>query len=278
MSNLATSSPTSSSITLSWTAPGDNGSTGTATTYDIRYSTSAINAGNWASATQVTGEPAPQAAGTNQNMTITGLAADTTYYFAIETADEVPNWSALSNVPTGKTSDTVAPAAVSNLATSSPTASSITLSWTAPGDNGSTGTATTYDIRYSTSTINAGNWASATQVTGEPAPLAAGSNQNMVITGLNPSTTYYFAIETADEVPNWSGLSNVPSGTTSAGADTTPPAAVSNLATSSPTSSSITLTWTAPGDDGTTGTATSTISATARAGRSMTATGPVPRR
>ena len=33
-------------------------------------------------------------------------------------------------------------------------------------------------------------------------------------------------------------------------ADTTAPAAVSNLATSSPTSNSITLTWTAPGDDG----------------------------
>ncbi len=210
----ATSRPAASR--LNWTAPGDNGSTGTATTYDIRYSTSVINSGNWASATQVSGEPTPLVAGTNQNMVVSGLSGDTTYYFAIETADEVPNWSGLSNVPSAKTSDTVAPAAVTNLATSSPTTSSITLTWTAPGDNGSTGTATTYDIRYSTSTINAGNWASATQVTGEPAPLVAGTNQNMVITGLNPNTTYYFAIETADEVPNWSGLSNVPSGTTAA--------------------------------------------------------------
>ena len=32
--------------------------------------------------------------------------------------------------------------------------------------------------------------------------------------------------------------------------DTTAPAAVSNLASSSPTASSVTLTWTAPGDDG----------------------------
>ena len=45
--------------------------------------------------------------------------------------------------------DTTPPAAVSNLATSSPTTNSITLNWTAPGDDGSTGTATTYDIRYS---------------------------------------------------------------------------------------------------------------------------------
>ncbi len=91
--------------------------------------------------------------------------------------------------------DVTPPAAVSNLATSSPTSSSITLSWTAPGDDGNTGTATSYDIRYSTSAINDSNWASATQVSGEPTPLVAGTNQNMVITGLSPSTTYYFAIK-----------------------------------------------------------------------------------
>ncbi len=257
VTNLATSSPTVSSITLTWTAPGDDGNTGTATSYDIRYSTSTINDGNWASATQVSGEPAPLAAGTNQNMVITGLSASTTYYFAMKTSDEVLNTSALSNVATGTTStppDTTAPAAVTNLATSSPTASSITLTWTAPGDDGNTGTATTYDIRFSTGPITAGNWASATQVSGEPAPAVAGTNQNMVISGLAADTTYYFAIETADEVPNWSGLSNVPSGKTS---DTVAPAAISNLAASNPTGSSVQLTWTAPGDNGNTGTATS---------------------
>jgi hypothetical protein len=253
VSNLATSSPTGSSITLSWTAPGDDGSTGTATTYDIRYSTSAITDANWGSATQVTGEPAPAAAGTAQNMTVSGLTSDTTYHFALKTSDEVPNVSALSNVPSGRTSDVTAPAAVTNLAASSPTGSSVALSWTAPGDSGTAGTATTYDIRYSTSAITDGNWGSATQVTGEPAPAAAGTAQNMTVSGLTSDTTYYFAIKTADEVPNWSGLSNVPSGRTS---DVTAPAAVTNLATSGATASSITLTWTAPGDSGTTGTAT----------------------
>ena len=43
--------------------------------------------------------------------------------------------------------------------------------------------------------------------------------------------------------------------TASGGGDTTAPAAVSNLAAGSPTTNSITLTWTAPGDDGSTGTA-----------------------
>ena len=115
----------------------------------------------------------------------------------------------VTDTPVG--GDTTAPAAVTNLATANPTASSVRLTWTAPGDDGSTGTATSYDIRYSTSTINDGNWASATQVSGEPTPATAGTAQNMTVSGLSADTTYYFAIKTADEVPNWSGLSNVPS-------------------------------------------------------------------
>ena len=109
-------------------------------------------------------------------MTVSGLSGDITYYFAMKTSDEVPNTSALSNVASGQTADNVAPAAVSNLATSSPTTSAVTLSWTAPGDSGSTGTATSYDIRYRTGgAVTDGNWASATQVTGEPTPAVAGT-------------------------------------------------------------------------------------------------------
>ena len=49
----------------------------------------------------MTGEPTPAAAGTSQNMTVSGLTASTTYYFAMKTSDEVPNTSALSNVASG---------------------------------------------------------------------------------------------------------------------------------------------------------------------------------
>ena len=426
VTNLATSGPTSSTITLTWTAPGDDNNTGTATTYDIRYARSAINSGNWASATTVTGEPTPAVAGTAQTFTVTGLSSSTTYYFAIETADEVPNWSGVSNSPSGTTSaavsnlltngdfqtgtaftsatytagtssdgvwyasswtntanagdagsgdyagkvnnnysdlrlfqgvtapgngtnmnlsfkyicpsggsgyirvygltsgqliqpwaggtlngtqlfnytfvagswttltnqafsvsgtfaklvvyadasmnasicvddfilaqaggDTTAPAAVTNLATTGPTSSTITLTWTAPGDDNNTGTATSYDIRYGASALTEGNWASATQVTGEPTPQVAGTNQTFTVTGLSASSTYYFAIKASDEVPNVGAISNSPSGTTQAASDTTAPAAVTNLATSNPQTTTITLTWTAPGDDNNTGTATS---------------------
>ena len=44
------------------------------------------------------GEPLPQPTGSIQSFTVTsGLNSDTTYYFALKTADESPNWSAISN-------------------------------------------------------------------------------------------------------------------------------------------------------------------------------------
>ncbi len=106
-------------------------------------------------------------------------------------------------------------------------ATSITITWTSPGDDSLTGTASQYDIRYSTALITAANFATATQVSGEPTPKIAGSSESFTVTGLTPNTLYYFAIKTADEVPNWSGLSNVASIST---LDSVPPAAIKNLA------------------------------------------------
>lgn len=262
VSDVAVSNPAVTSLDVSWTAPGDDGSSGTAASYDLRYDTSPITSdATFNSATPVSGEPVPSVAGTPESMTVSGLTPSTTYYFALKTSDEVPNESGLSNSASGTTlapPDTIPPGDVSDLSTSSPTSSSLDVSWTAPGDDGTSGTATTYDLRYSTAPITTDpQFAAATQVLGEPTPSVAGSSESMTVGGLSASTTYYFAIKTSDEVPNESGLSNSASGTTASLGDTTPPAAVSDLATTAPTLSSLTLTWTAPGDDGTSGTATS---------------------
>ncbi len=218
----------SNSITLTWTAPGDDGATGTATVYDLRYSTSPINGSNWASATQVSGEPTPQAAGATETFTVTSLSESTTYYFAIMSSDEVPNWSGLSNFVSGSTSaEATAPAAIADLSIVSASDTSVTISWTAVGDDGTTGTAAQYDIRYSTAAINESNWNSATQVSGEPSPQAAGDTETVEVKGLSQEVTYYFAIKVADEVPNWSALSNVVNTTTP---DMTAPTAISDRA------------------------------------------------
>jgi hypothetical protein len=90
-------------------------------------------------------------------------------------------------------------------------ATPVTLTWTAVGDDSTSGTASQYDLRYKIIAPAVGDtaswWSSATQVTGEPAPLVAGTTQSW--TGDVVPGTYYWIIRSADEVPNWSGWSNV---------------------------------------------------------------------
>lgn len=251
---LAASPASPNSVTLTWTAPGDDGNSGTASTYDVRYSTALITEGNWAAASQASGEPSPQVAGSSESYTVTGLTPGTTYYFGIKTGDEVSNWSALSNSVSATTdAEQTAPTALDDLLAGSPTDSSITLTWTATGDDGGSGTASQYDVRYATSPINDGTWDAATSVSGEPSPQVSGSQESFTVHGLNENSTYYFAVKVADEVPNWSGLSNVVSAGTSN--ETVPPSAPSDLVALNPTGTTILLNWTASGDDGNSGTA-----------------------
>ena len=105
--------------------------------------------------------------------------------------------------------DIVSPGLITDLSTSNPTSDSVLLSWTSPGDDAYTGTATQYDIRYSSEPITVSNWVSATPIIAEYNPLLAGSLQTHTVSNLNSGTIYYFAIKTADEIPNWSGLSNI---------------------------------------------------------------------
>jgi hypothetical protein len=105
-------------------------------------------------------------------------------------------------------SDTTPPAAATDLTASNVLNTSLDLTWTAPGDDGTTGQAKSYDLRYSTSSITLSNWASATPLTGLPTPKPVGSQETYTVRGLRPKTTYYFALRTLDEVPNISPLSN----------------------------------------------------------------------
>ena len=96
---------------------------------------------------------------------------------------------------------------------------SITLDWVAPGDDGNVGTATSYDMRWSTTrpdTTSAASktswWNAATQVAGMPAPLVSGSAQSKVVSpagGFTTGNTYYFVIVATDDSGNVSGWSNV---------------------------------------------------------------------
>jgi len=84
-----------------------------------------------------------------------------------------------------------------------------TLTWTAPGDDGNVGQASLYDIRYAPWPIDDSNWDNATEVSGEPSPRPSGQSEEFIVNDLPPNHVYCFALKTADEVLNWSPLSNI---------------------------------------------------------------------
>ncbi|HYS71290.1 MAG TPA: PKD domain-containing protein, partial [Thermoplasmata archaeon] len=265
--------------------------------------TGAITASNFWAATHDELPFFPHAPGTTEEATVPGLQQGTTYWFALETSDEVPNWSTSSNSPsavpggsanlppvassvfspsapqalqavtfnasssydpdgtiasyvwnfgdggagngrmvahaygvagrytatltvtddggptavqtdsvpvTAAARDTTPPATITDLVVSSASRTSVVLRWTAPGDDGSVGTATLYEFRYSTSgPITEANFPLAVHVV-IPFPKAAGSQEQLTLSGLQRGTKYWFALKASDEVPNWSEISDSP--------------------------------------------------------------------
>jgi hypothetical protein len=165
-------------------------------------------------AAHCTDEPTPKSAGSVENYKVTDLEPDTTYYFVIKVSDEIPAWSGLSNPATNTTlpePDVTPPDRITDLEAINPTYNTITLTWTAPGDDNDKGSASSYDIRYAGASITDVNWDALEKVNSPPTPRPAKEKETFIVTGLETNTTYYFAVKSADEVPNWSPLSNTPS-------------------------------------------------------------------
>lgn len=117
------------------------------------------------------------------------------------------------------TSDFTPPAAITNL-TASPgsTIGSVYLAWTAPGDDGNVGTASSYIIKYRTDypITSEADWTAAQNIQTSPiflnpsTPSVAGSSQSMTVTGLSVGVPYFWSIRARDEVGNTGPLSNSP--------------------------------------------------------------------
>jgi subtilisin family serine protease len=109
--------------------------------------------------------------------------------------------------------DNINPDAVSDLATTNPGSTTMGLTWTATGDDGTTGRAARVELRYSTAPIDDNNFGSGT-LAPTPNPDPAGTPQSTEVSGLAYSTLYYFAMRAFDEWDNGSGVSNVATNTT----------------------------------------------------------------
>jgi hypothetical protein len=104
--------------------------------------------------------------------------------------------------------DVCAPAKVTNLAVGTGKTTAV-LTWTSTGDDCSTGSATSYEIYQSGSTITDTNWQSASLVATGSAAFGCRAVGDLVC-----NATYYWAIFMIDDAGNRSPISNVAQGTT----------------------------------------------------------------
>ncbi len=98
--------------------------------------------------------------------------------------------------------DTVPPAPITDLQVTATGSNTVTLRWTATGDDGREGTAQSYDLRYATFPIDADTFDEATPFAGVPAPRPSGAEESVELTGLEPSTEYAIALRARDEWGN----------------------------------------------------------------------------
>ncbi|MBU2634826.1 MAG: lamin tail domain-containing protein [Nanoarchaeota archaeon] len=222
-------------ITLSWTAPGDSGLEGDIVDgqYWLKYSTNSSDV--WTEMPYAILWTTNTSPGKKELVSLTGLADDTTYYFYMKTADEIPNWSELSNKTTCWTDDIIAPAGISNLTalTGAASAGTVSIKWTAPGDNGiNGGAAAAYLVKYATQYIGTDDFYASWVSTYSQnwLPVETGTEESRIISGLSLGVTYWFVIKARDEVYNWgvwtsSGSGSAVNTSNYAFASSTPPAA-----------------------------------------------------
>ncbi|MBI2119906.1 MAG: T9SS type A sorting domain-containing protein [Elusimicrobia bacterium] len=143
--------------------------------------------------------------------------------------------------------DVQAPDAISDLVvqTATGTQGAVFLNWTEPGNDGTTGTAAQYLVRYSSQSNinNTTDFDAATVYNSTWTPGTGGSIRAETITGLNAGVTYYFAIRAQDSVGftgTWSRSDGANPFNFAKAWDVTP----TNLVASSISTNSITWAWT----------------------------------
>ena len=224
-SNLTATASGRTEITLSWSSPSNNG--GTAVTgYQIEVSANA--GGSWTNLETNTGS-------TSTRYTHTGLTEGDTRHYRVSAINSVGTGTP-SNVASATTGAVTAPDAPTGLTATASGPDAILLSWSAPSNNGGA-VITGYQIEWST---DAGDtWSDLVADT-------RGTATTYTHTGLAAATRYDYRISAINSVGTGTP-SSVDYATTAAA---TAPDVPTELTAAASGPAEITLSWTAPSNNG----------------------------
>ena len=191
ISGLTFGSATSTTLAFTWSAPSSGG---TATYYQVQYRVTGGSSWSAAPGTAILSE------------TLTGLTPSTEYDVQVAAGNSA-GLSAFSATVNGTTaaSGIAAPGTPTGLTVGTTTATTVPLSWTAPGSGGAVAT---YTVQYRVTSVG-GAW---TQLTGITVT-------NATVTGLTASTQYDFQVQAAN-TGGTSAFTATTNGTTAAAAST----------------------------------------------------------
>lgn len=125
--------------------------------------------------------------------------------------------------------DVMPPSPVLGLTAGIVSETAVTLDFTAPGDDGSTGQAAGYRVIYDTTSFSGESYEQASVREISITPASAGDLDSCTIDHLLSDTTYYIALVAYDDAGNESQICNVITATTSPSANSAPPAPPSDL-------------------------------------------------
>ena len=181
---------------LSWDTPQSN----VLSQIEIRYSTSQLSIVTFTSGSRVDSTPLP-ISGNHQTVRVDGLSQGTTYYFGIRTVSVVGETSSILFNSTkigggsnGGGGGTPPPAPVTNL-TATRNGTDVVLSWDTPVST----VLARFDVAYSLTQINNGNFNFSTRYVYLPLPLI-GTRQSITIPNIARNVVYYFAVRTTSVV------------------------------------------------------------------------------
>lgn len=195
-------SSTRTSQTVGWDEPDAHGAT--ITSYTLYYGTT--NGGPYSTVTQ-----------SARTRLFTGLTANTHYYYKVSATNSVGT-SGVSAQADLVTKSCDAPGAPTGLIVTSTTTTSVSLSWTAPADNGGS-PITAYLVKRGTSS---GSYPTTINT--------ASAATSYTVTGLTTGTTYYFVVAAQSSgcaTPN--GTNSAEVSAAAVNSDTTPPGPITNV-------------------------------------------------